>query len=143
MGGSRVITRSMAKVIAAIAALLVAGGCGEDDRPATWSYIHAAVIVPNCTTSSCHNSYVAPAGVVLQDREGAYTILVGTTCEPDQPGEAPATGNLVVPGSPESSRLMHLLIGDNVRRAMPPDRPLPDADIDLIEQWIIDGARCD
>jgi hypothetical protein len=35
------------------------------------------------------------------------------------------------------------LIGDNVRRAMPPDRALPDADIDLVEQWIVDGALCD
>lgn len=124
-------------------ALLGAVACGEDDRPPTWSYVHAAIIVPNCTTSSCHNSFVAPAGVVLQDREGAYTILLGRTCESEQPDEAAPDGNLVVPGSPETSRLMHLLIGDNVRRAMPPDRPLPDPDIDLIEQWIINGAPCD
>ena len=38
---------------------------------------------------------------------------------------------------------MYLLIGDNVARAMPPDRPLPDVDIDLIENWILAGAPCD
>jgi hypothetical protein len=136
----------MVRAIGALLALLsilVIGACGEDDRPASWSYIHGAIIVPSCTTSSCHNEYVSQAGVQLQDREGAYTILLGATCEPDQPDEAPTTGNLVVPGSPESSRLMHLLIGDDVRRAMPPDRPLPDADIDLIETWILAGAPCD
>lgn len=117
--------------------------CGSDDRPASWSYIHAAIVVPSCTTSSCHNAFVAPGGVVLEDREGAYTILLGRSCEDEQPGEAPRDGNLVVPFSPESSRLMHLLIGDNVRRAMPPDRPLADADIDLIEEWILAGALCD
>ena len=99
--------------------------------------------MPSCTTSSCHNEFNAQAGVKLQDREGAYTILLGATCEDEQPDEAPETGNLVVPGSPETSRLMHLLIGDNVRRAMPPDRPLPDADIELIEAWILSGAPCD
>lgn len=129
----------MVRVIAAALTLAFAVGCGDDDRPTTWSYVHAAIIVPSCTTSSCHNAYNAQAGVNLQDREGAYTILVGSLCEP---GVEPL-GNLVVPGSPETSRLMHLLIGDNVRRAMPPDRPLPDADIALIEQWIIDGAECD
>ena len=24
---------------------------------------------------------------------------------------------------------------------MPPDRPLPEADIELVEAWILDGAR--
>ena len=124
------------------ALLFGAVACGEDDRPTTWSYIHAAIIVPSCTTSSCHNEYVAQAGIDLHDREGAYTILLGRTCEDEQPDEAP-DGNIVIPGSPETSRLMHLIIGENVPRAMPPDRPLPDADIELIETWILAGAPCD
>ena len=145
MGGSHVITTSMGRAIGALAAALAAlavAACGEDDRPSSWSYIHGAIIVPSCTTSSCHNEYNAQAGVQLQDREGAYTILVGRTCDDDQPDEA-ADGNLVIPGSPETSRLMHLLIGENVARAMPPDRPLPDADIDRFETWILAGAPCD
>jgi hypothetical protein len=126
--------------LAAVAA--AAAGCGEDDRPASWSYIHAAIIVPSCTTSSCHTEFNAQAGVKLADREGAYAILLGRTCDAP-PDEAADEGNLVVPGSPEGSRLMHLLIGEDVARAMPPDRLLPDADIDLIERWILEGAPCD
>lgn len=127
--------------LAGLVALLAMSACGEDDRPATWTYIHAAIIEPSCTTSSCHNQRTAQAGLRLHDREGAYTILVGQACEGGEvPGEAPR--NFVDPGSPERSRLMHLLLGMNVRLAMPPDRPLPDPDIELIEQWILEGARC-
>jgi len=36
-----------------------------EDRPATWGYIHAAVIAPNCATSSCHSELATTAGVVL------------------------------------------------------------------------------
>ena len=128
--------------IALIAALSVALlACGTDDRPANWTYVHAAIIVPSCTTSSCHTEFNAQAGVKLADRENAYSILLGRTCN-ENPDNA-ADGNFVVPGEPENSRLMHLLIGDNVSRAMPPDRPLSDADIDLIERWILTGAACD
>lgn len=135
-------SRSLARVVAALAALtaLATAGCGDDDRPATWSYVHAAIIVPACTTSSCHTDFNGVAGVRLADREGAYAILVGRTC--DATSDQAADGNLVVPGSPEGSRLMHLLRGEDVPLAMPPDRPLPDTDIDLIEQWILEGAAC-
>jgi hypothetical protein len=37
---------------------------------------------------------------------------------------------------------MYLLLGIEVRTAMPPDRPLPEADVALIERWILEGARC-
>lgn len=133
-------SRSLARALAALVALAATTGCGDDERPATWSYIHAAIIVPSCTTSSCHTDFNGIAGVRLADREGAYAILVGRTC--DASSDQAADGNLVVPGSPEGSRLMHLLRGDDVRLAMPPDRPLSDVDIDLIETWILEGAEC-
>jgi hypothetical protein len=126
----------------AATALGLAGGCGTDDRPATWSYIHEAIIAPNCTTAACHNTSTATAGVKLHTSEAAYAILVGHACDGnDADGQAPR--NFVDPGSPESSRLMYLLRGDDVRRRMPPDRALPAADIDLVERWILDGAPCD
>jgi hypothetical protein len=123
----------------AVAAWLA--GCGEDDRPASWSYIHAAIIEPGCVTSSCHTRLNAQAGVQLHDRDAAYLILVGRACDGnDPPGQAPR--NFVAPGQPESSRLMYLLLGDDVTSQMPPDRPLPDPDIELIERWIFEGAEC-
>ena len=123
------------------AALGAASGCGEDDRPASFQYIHTAIIAPNCLTSSCHTSEVAQAGVRLHTVDAAYAILTGRPCDGNNPpGEAPR--NYVDPGHPDRSRLMYLLIGDEVRVPMPPDRPLPERDIALVERWILEGARC-
>ncbi len=134
------ITPVVKALVTALAVTML--GCGVDDRPANWSYIHAAIVVPNCTTSSCHTSFNAQAGVRLSDRMDGYGILLGRNCE-DPPASAPTSGNFVVPGEPENSRLIYLLVGDDVARAMPPDRPLPDTDIALIERWILRGAPCD
>jgi hypothetical protein len=106
--------------------VVVWGGCAGDprDRPATWSYLHAAIIEPNCATSSCHSSLAAIAGITLDDPGDAYQQLIAR--------------RFVVPGDP-SSTLMLLLEGDE-RRRMPPDAPLPAADIDLVGTWIEAGA---
>ena len=125
----------------ALAALLAVCGCGEDDRPASFEYIHTAILAPNCATASCHTEAVSQAGVRLHTVEAAYTMLVGRPCEGDPLAEQ-APRNFVDPGHPERSRLMYLLRGDEVRRAMPPDRLLPEPDIELIERWILEGASC-
>ena len=95
-----------------------------EDRPATWGYIHAAVIAPNCATSSCHSELATTAGVVLDGEDVGYHSLIDRA--------------FVVPGDP-GSPLMFLLAGDE-RPRMPPDAPLPAGDIRLIEAWIADGA---
>ena len=66
-------------------------------------------------------------------------MLVGRS--PGAP-ETPTGRNFVVPGDPDASKLVHMLRGDETER-MPPDAPLPDADIELIERWIRAGARFD
>lgn len=114
---------------------------GADDRPASWSYIHAAIIRPSCATISCHSDENAQAGLRLHTREAAYSILVGRSCD-GPPFDEQAPGNYVVPGDPARSQLMHLIIGEEVPRAMPPDRLLPAPDVDLIETWILEGAPC-
>ena len=121
----------------AIAALGVAcAACaGEDDRPARWSYISTTIIQPNCATAGCHSALSATGGVQLHSREAGYVALVGSPDDPEQ-------RNLVVPGQPDQSKLMYLLRGEEIWR-MPPDGQLPQADIDLIERWILDGARDD
>lgn len=125
--------------IAVVAA--VAGGCADSTRPARWSYIHAAIIQPSCTTAGCHSALTAIAGVNLSEREGAYTILTGRLCgEPPSSLEPPR--NYVTPFSPETSKLYHQLVGENTD-VMPPDSPLPDAEIEIVARWIEDGARCD
>ena len=47
---------------------------------------------------------------------------------------------LVTPYNPSQSRLVNMLRARGADR-MPPDRPLPEADIRLIELWILDGAK--
>lgn len=124
-----------------VAATLTAAGCAEvEDRTASWSFVHAAIIAPNCTTSNCHSQLNATAGLQFDDREGAYTFITGLPCEPG--GDSlDGNHNLVFPGQPESSRLMYLLRAEDAI-LMPPDVPLPEAEIEIIERWILEGAQC-
>jgi hypothetical protein len=109
-----------------LCAFVVAGCTGDPNgRPATWPYVHAAIIAPNCATSSCHSKLAATAGVELDDRDIAYDVLTSKS--------------YVVAGDPGCT-LMSLLQGDEVQR-MPPDAPLPADDIELIRTWILDGAQ--
>jgi hypothetical protein len=107
--------------------VLVVAGCAGDPngRPASWAYIHAAIIAPNCATSSCHSALAATAGVELDDRDIAYDVLTSRS--------------YVVAGDPGCT-LMALLDGDE-RQRMPPDAPLPADDIELIRTWILAGAQ--
>ena len=112
--------------------------CGDDERPATFQYIHTAIIAQNCVTSGCHSELAQVADINLEALEDAYVELTGRACEDD----GLDTRRYVTPGQPENSQLMYLLLGAEVPRPMPPDVQLPDAEIDLIEQWILEGAPC-
>lgn len=114
-------------------AVLASASCTSDDpRPARWTFIATEILQPNCATGGCHSSLSATAGIVLDTPEHAYAALV--TDPPDE------LGAFVVPGSPETSALLYLLRGDEIVR-MPPDTPLPEVDILLIEEWILAGAE--
>lgn len=113
----------MKRLLAMLAGVVACAG-DPQDRPATWSYLHAAVIAPNCATSSCHSALVETAGIALDDRDDSYARLIDL--------------QFVVPGDPASA-LIPLLEGDE-RPRMPPDAPLPQADIDLVRAWIETGA---
>jgi hypothetical protein len=120
-----------------ISCATLALACGSDDRPASWSYLHEAIIRPNCATVSCHTGENATAGLRLQEADQAYASVTGLPC-----GSAEAGGpSFVSPGSPESSRLVELLRGTDI--TMPPDRLLSIQDVELIEEWIAQGAPCD
>jgi hypothetical protein len=111
------------------ALLAFAPACGgADDRPARWSFISAAVVEPACATVNCHSHVSARAGVDLHARDIGYYTLVNEL--------------YVIPGDPAESALLSLLNAQGTRR-MPPDAPLPQADIDLIAAWIAAGATND
>jgi hypothetical protein len=127
--------------------VVVMGACGgEENRPATWSYISPAIIQPNCATASCHSKAAAVAGLDLSEmavglkglRDQKLPVRAGMTAKPDDLPARP----LITPGNPVQSRMMNMLRGIGANR-MPPDRPLAEADIDLIETWILKGANND
>ncbi len=124
--------RAIASLAVVLGSIAVQAACtsSTDDRPATLSYIATAIIEPNCATSSCHSQLTRTSGIELDTRTAIYDALVG----------ADGMGNLVVPGQPDRSMLMYLLHGDETWK-MPPDEPLAEPDIDLIERWILDGAQ--
>lgn len=135
-------TTSAALAAVALAFTAGAGACdAADDRPAIWSYLHPALVAPACATAGCHSSHAALAGLDLSSQTGAYTFLTGRICGAP-PSASDPPGNFVFAGSPERSRLMYLLRGEDVR-VMPPDQPLPDVEIALVERWILEGASCD
>ena len=126
--------------------VVVMGACGgEENRPATWSYISPAIIQPNCATGSCHSRAAAVAGVDLSEKTEGWKSLRNQHLPGGRassyPAEQPARP-LVTPGNPTESRLLNMLRGIGANR-MPPDRPLAEADIDLIEAWILKGANND
>jgi|SRR5262252_1814599 len=111
-----------------LATPLVAGCGGADNRPARWSFIAPAIIEPSCATISCHSTVTGRAGVTLEPREVAWHTVTDR--------------HFVIPFHPELSEMPALLRAEGSRR-MPPDFPLPEVDIALIEQWITNGAHDD
>lgn len=120
------------KLSYACLACAIAACTTTDERPATWSFISTGIIEPACGTAGCHSQWSQVSGVILDSREVAYETLV--TAPPD------GYGPFVLPGMPDHSQLIFLLRGDEIR-IMPPDAPLPAADIALIEAWIAAGAK--
>jgi hypothetical protein len=109
-----------------VVALAAAAGCGgADDRPASWSLISASIMEPSCATANCHSKITERAGVRLYDKiVGRQDLL---------------SRHFVVPMDKDRSSVLHLMHAEGARR-MPPDSPLPEIDILLVEKWITAGA---
>lgn len=157
VGAMRPMANHRLAVLAwAAAALALAGAaCGKnDDRPAVWTYVSAELFAPNCATASCHSRGSAVAGLDFSDPDRGYESLTGLKvwvpdpdgtiggvcktvadtlyCERDRP--------LVLAFNLSQSRVVNMLRARAAPR-MPPDRPMSEADIALVESWILDGAR--
>ena len=131
-----------------MAALLT--GCGgsgegldENGRPVTGEQtplvpelqsIQTHVFTPVCTV--CHAGTSAPLGFRL-DEASAFSMLVNTASV-----EVPALKR-VLPGNPDQSYLIQKLEGHAAVGAQMPlgQPPLPQATINVIRQWIANGAQ--
>jgi hypothetical protein len=96
--------------------------------------IQANIFEPLC--EHCHAGANAPAGLRL-DAANSYAMLVGVSSL-ERPGVL-----RVAPGDPSASYLIHKLEGtQSVGERMPAGLPaLPQASINVIRQWITDGAQ--
>jgi hypothetical protein len=100
---------------------------------------------PRRDTCSCHRDPddLALARLDLRDPNAAYAGLLGSA-RPRDTGFA-----MVAPRDPSQSFLVHKLLRDDdgdalhgvLGDAMPPDDPLPYADLLAFVQWIADGAE--
>jgi hypothetical protein len=142
----------LALILAAAAAAGCGGGSGSSDGEPpeppppppsppfgpNFSEIQAELFTPTCAVSGCHTGAAAPQGLRL-DEANSYGLLVGVAST-----EAPAILR-VEPGDPDNSYLIQKLEGTaSVGDRMPLGGPfLPQASIDVIRQWIIDGALDD
>ena len=120
-------------------------GCGtEDNRPAEWSFISPVIMAPNCATASCHSKGAAVSGLDLSTVDDGYKSLLKLEVRlyPNEKDERedPDPRPLVTPCRPDQSRIINMMKARGAQR-MPPDRPMSQSDIALIEQWILDGAR--
>ena len=134
-----------------------AAGCGVDERPANWTYISTVIMEPSCATVSCHSRAAAVAGLDFSDPERGYTSLTKLKVWVVNPDGTPEDGcknikgtvvcqrgfrPMITPYNPEQSRIINMMRGRNAAR-MPPDRPLTEASIELVERWIRNGAPYD
>jgi hypothetical protein len=106
---------------------------GGTTLQANFTSIQDNVFTPICT--ACHAGATAPQGLRL-DAANSYALLVGVASQ-----ENPSLQR-VTPGDPNNSYLIKKLEGTaSVGGRMPLNgTPLPQADIDVIRQWITDGA---
>jgi len=91
------------------------------------------VFTPDCATAGCHSAGSTAGGLNLEDA-ASYAMLV------DVPSNGDPAIDRVEPGVSDGSYLIQKLEGTAGGQQMPPGAPLPQAEIDVIRQWISDGA---
>ncbi len=100
----------------------------------TFSEVQANVFTPTCATSGCHAGGSPAAGLNLE-AANSYAMIVGVASSQE------AGLQLVNPTNPDQSYLIQKMEGTaNTGQVMPPGGSIEQADIDVVRQWITDGA---
>ena len=142
---SAVIPKFLASVLAAPFLTACGSGDGAGDGsggnpPAvlapTLASIQDHVFTPTCAKAGCHSGATPRAGMNLEAGNSAASLInVASTGDP--------TKTRVIPSNPDGSLLIMKLEGtQTVGLRMPRDGPpyLSQETIDVIRQWIADGA---
>lgn len=106
----------------------------ENENPATFSYIEKNVFRLRCATSGCHANDTKSANLDLSTAN-AYSNLVSVKSVLSSQGL-----NRVEPGNSQASFLIKVLDGSNPTKMPLNGAPLDQATIDLIAEWIDNGA---
>lgn len=109
-------------------------GAGPIPLAPRFESIQQNVFTPICT--ACHSGATAPVGLRL-DANASYAMLVNA------PSAEVSALSRVLPGDPDNSYLIQKLEGRAAVGARMPlnGSPLPQATIDVIRQWIAEGAQ--
>lgn len=105
--------------------------------------VQAEVFTASCAFSTCHGDGGGNAGLSLLDGV-SYSELVGIEAEGDEKYGPPPEGAIrVVPGDPDASYLVAKLSGegDYVGTLMPGASGLDAERLELVRQWISEGAQ--
>jgi hypothetical protein len=130
------------------------GGAGAGGSSGSGLYTQVLdIIATNCATSECHVND-KKQHVNFHNTDGMlYQRLVSTTTTIPGAKDACAKDPVVVPGDPDNSLIMKMIVEDDSGRMdcgarMPDDCPdltknrpcLTDAQIEVIRSWIAAGA---
>ena len=126
------------------ALLLLAAACGTtDDRPLTVQGVTEMVLAPTCGAATCHSAFAGNFNDVFDTVDSARRSLVDNGLILfDSPSFDPA--------NPGGSQLITWVtqtdpFGLGIGR-MPWDAPMPNEDVQYLENWIAagaPGAQCD
>jgi hypothetical protein len=106
-----------------MAALLPACGTTPDDRPATVEVISLEILAPTCGQVQCHSTTTRLEDLAFDTFDASRDSL----------------RDMGVTRSPTRNQLWEVLQGGGEER-MPPDSPLNDQDMALIQTWLQAGA---
>jgi hypothetical protein len=103
--------------------LLSACGTSPDERPVAVEVVALSVLAPSCGQAQCHSSTTKTKGYAFDTFDGAKAALrqlIGPTAE--------------------RSKIIEVMRASGGER-MPPDAPLAEEDIQLVEAWINAGGQ--
>jgi hypothetical protein len=111
----------------------------QNATPVTLSQLQSQIFGPTCSVSGCHSGPTGntlPTGMNLTSTANSFAALVNV------PSLQMGSLNRVTPGDPDNSYLIQKLEGTAAfGTRMPQGGPFLDqATIDMVRQWITDGA---